>query len=77
MAVASGVCGAQDEAAFWRGLPTTLSTLKACMPASVDQEGSDEVLYKDLQSGIVAFRRSSGELGSAREGTPKGSEVCA
>ena len=59
MAVAAEVYGCQEEAAFWRALPSTLATLRSSLPASFTQPAASLVLYTDPQTGISAYRRSS------------------
>ena len=59
MAVAAEIAGRQEEAAFWKALPQTLTTLRASLPQSFSQPAPSMVLYRDLESGISAYRRSS------------------
>ena len=59
MAVAAEIIGSLEEAAFWKGLPKTLQTLRGALPQSFSQPAPSLVLYTDPQTGITAYRRSS------------------
>lgn len=55
MAAVAAVAGSPEEARFWRGLPATLSSLKAALPPALKARLNTVVSQaSELESGILS-----------------------